>query len=127
MNKLIIAALALGLAGLAGAQAPTPEANARWEAHRQRHVEHLTQALQLTPAQALEVQAIFAEQATARRALHERIRAEREALRTQTDGKLAQVLTAEQQAELAKLRAERQARWHHRRHGRHGHGTPGEG
>jgi Spy/CpxP family protein refolding chaperone len=128
MRTLVIStALALGLATSAFAQAPAASAaptENRGEQRMARHLDRLATELNLTAAQKLQVEAIMAEQHAARRAMHERFRTEREALKADTDGKLAQVLTAEQQAQLEQLRAERRQRWQERRGrgGHHGHG-----
>lgn len=128
MRTLVIStALALGLATSAFAQAPAASAaptENRGEQRMARHLDRLATELNLTAAQKLQVEAIMAEQHAARRAMHERFRTEREALKADTDGKLAQVLTVEQQAQLEQLRAERRQRWQERRGrgGHHGHG-----
>jgi protein CpxP len=125
MRTLVIStALALGLATSAFAQSPAAPTEDRSEQRMARHLDKLATELNLTAAQKLQVEAIMAEQHTARREMHERFRTEREALKADTDGKLADVLTAEQQAKMEQMRAERRERWqeHRGRGGRHGHG-----
>ena len=128
MKTLIVAtALSIGLASAAFAQ-PTPaEHEARAEQRAERHAARLTEQLQLTEAQALEVEAIFAEQGAAQRELHERFRSERKALREQSEARLGQVLNAEQTAKLEALRAERKDRRDGRRHGGRHHGPKSDG
>lgn len=130
MNKLMIATtLALGLAtGFAVAQPTTAERGERtdraerFEQRLDRRVERLTTELNLTPAQAEQVRALFAEQATARHALHKRHREESQALRNEGQVKLGDVLNTEQKAKLDSLMAERRESWHGKRGHRHGHG-----
>lgn len=125
MNKLILAtSLSLALFAGAGVAQSGTDRGDRAQAHAERRAAMLTETLQLTPAQALEVESIMAEQAGAQRELHQRFRSERKALREQGDAQLAQVLSVEQQAQLEQLRAERKARWHDKR--RHGRGPGGE-
>lgn len=122
MKSLFVATvLSLGLAavGVSAQAAPDKTDNRRAE-FAQRRADHLAEKLSLTDAQKLEVQAIFAEQAAAKREMHERFRAEREALRVQGDTKLAAVLSAEQKTQLDAIRAEHKSRWQERR-GRHRH------
>ena len=121
MKTLIVATLlALGLASTAHAETAAGDRQVRAEHRQARHVERMTADLALTGAQKLEVEAIFAELAEARRALNERYRAESRALREAHDAQLGQVLNAEQSAKLAALRAERKAEWRsHGRGGRH--------
>lgn len=121
MRSLIIATgLAFGLATAVFAQEATAPSD-RAEQRAQRRVDHLAEKLGLTEAQKLEVQAIFSEQAAARQEMHERHKAERDALREQGDAKLSQVLSAEQKAQLDELRAERRERWQDRREGKRRH------
>lgn len=106
MNKLLIATtLALGLAtGFAVAQtdkAPSPQQRAeRFERMLDRRVERMTEELNLTPAQALQVRAIFEEQAQARRELMQRHREEMMTLHEQGKARLDGVLNPEQKAKL---------------------------
>lgn len=123
MKPLTIATgLALSVASLAF----SPVALAQGEPSQERierRMDHLAEKLSLTEAQKLEVQTIFSEQATAQRELHERHKAEREALREQGDAKLSEVLSAEQKAQLDEMRAERRERWQERAEKRkRGHG-----
>jgi Spy/CpxP family protein refolding chaperone len=125
MKSLFVAtALALGLAAAGVSAQPATGKTENHGVEFARHrAEFLADKLSLTDAQKLEVQAIFAEQAAAKREMHERFRTEREALRAQADAKLAAVLNAEQKAQLDALRAERKARWEDRRGGRRHHHT----
>jgi protein CpxP len=120
MKKLIIATaitLGMGLTSAAFAQPDTVDREARAQARSERHVERLATELALTDAQKLEVQAIFAEQGTAQREMHERYRAERKALREQADARLGEVLSTEQREKLDTIRAERKENWRGKRHG----------
>lgn len=124
MKNLIIAtSLALGLATVAIAQ-PSPEVRqARAAQFAEQRVERLAEQLSLTPAQKLEVEALFTQQAQARRELAERHRGESQALREQAETQLGQVLTAEQLEQWQAVRSERAAAWEGKRHG-HGRRGP---
>lgn len=126
MNKLMIATtLALGLAtGFAVAQPtaePGAERAARFEQMLDKRVERLTRELNLTDAQALQVRAIFAEQAQARRDLHRRHREESQAMHAQGQLRMDDVLNAEQKTKLEALKAERRDAWKGKREHRRGH------
>src|SRR5690606_5769084 len=127
MNKLLIATtLALGLAtGFAVAQtdkAPSSQQRAeRFERMLDRRVERMTEELNLTPAQALQVRAIFEEQAQARRELMQRHREEMMTLHEQGKARLDGVLNPEQKAKLETLKAERGQAWKDGRAHRRGH------
>lgn len=125
MKNLIIAtSLALGLVSAAIAQPVMDERGARAEQHAQKRLDRMSEELNLTPAQRVEVEAIFTEQAVARREMQQRHRSEREALAEQGKTRLSTVLSPEQQTRLEELRAERKERWEGRRdqrgHKRHG-------
>jgi Spy/CpxP family protein refolding chaperone len=127
MNKLMIATtLALGLAtGFAVAQPETSERSdhtERFEKMLDRRVERMTSELNLTQAQAMQIRVLLAEQSEARRALHARHREESQALRTQGQVRLEDVLNNEQKAKLEVLKAERRAAWEGKREHRRGHG-----
>lgn len=123
MKHLIIAtSLALGLAGAAIAQPPSAEErSARAEQHAQKRLDRMSEQLNLTPAQRLEMEGIFAEQASAHRELRERHRGERQALAEQGKERVASVLSSEQQAQLEQVHAERKQRWSERGGERRGH------
>ncbi len=112
MRHLIIAiSLALGLASTAVlAQPGAEERSARAEQHAQKRLDRMTEQLNLTAAQQIQVEAIFAEQAAARREMHQRHRSERQSLMEQGKARMSEVLSAEQQAQWQEMRAERKAR-----------------
>lgn len=123
MNKLMIATtLALGLAtGFAVAQPPAEQRTERFEQMLDKRVQYLAQELNLTDAQTLNVRAIFAEQAQARRDLYRRHRDESKALHEQGQLRLIDVLSAEQKAKFETLKAERRDAWKDKREHRRGH------
>lgn len=116
MKHLIIAtSLALGLAGVAIAQPPSAEErSARAEQHAEKRMDRMSEQLNLTPAQRLEMESIFAGQSAAQRELRERHRSERQALSEQGKQQIGAVLNAEQQAQLEQMHAERKQRWSER-------------
>lgn len=83
----------------------------------ERHMDKLTQELQLNPEQAQQVQAIMKEQHEKKRALWDQTKGDREQVRSQADAlheetktRLAKVLNAEQMAKLDKMHEERKGK-----------------
>ncbi len=126
MKPFIIAtALALGLASSVQA-APghdRGEHGARSEERAQKRLDHLTQVLNLTDAQQLQIKALMDEQRAARHDLFQRQRDEKRALHEAHKAQLDLILSAEQKARMEEIRAEHRQRFEGKRHGgRHGHG-----
>jgi Spy/CpxP family protein refolding chaperone len=80
------------------------------ESNPDRAVARLTEPLDLTDEQQGQVRQILEERFAERRELRAAHHEEMETLREETEGKLAEVLTAEQMDELRQLREERRAR-----------------
>ncbi|GAB4258280.1 MAG: hypothetical protein Kow0092_05800 [Deferrisomatales bacterium] len=81
-------------------------------------LERLTDRLDLSAEQRDRVEEILEESFARRREMGDAHRQEREALREETDGKLAEVLTPEQMEELRDLRDRRGECWEEGRGGR---------
>lgn len=126
MKPFIIAtALALGLVTTvhAGPGHDRGDRDARSEERAQKRLDHLTEALNLTDAQQLQIKALIEEQRTARHELFQRQRDEKRALHQAHKAELDLILSAEQKAKMAEIRAEQRQRFEGKRHGpRHGHG-----
>lgn len=132
---LAILGLSLALALPATAQpGPMPDSAARHghghgkahnpgQGHSARRMEYLLGQLDLTPAQQLEVQALFGRQHSDRRDLQRSQRERMRQLRGQQRAELAQILSREQMTRLQELRAQARERAHG--HGAAGHGKQG--
>ena len=100
---------------------------------QQRRIDRLAEHLDLTEAQKLEVQALYAEQRSARQDLHQRHRSQMRELRQQHQAELATILSAEQMARYQQMREQfdkRAGAGHgkrgHDRHDRHDRGGEGK-
>ncbi len=122
MKPFIIAtALALGLVTAVQA-APGHERGERGahsEERAQKRLDHLTQALNLTDAQQLQIKALIDEQRAARHDLFQRQRDEKRALHEAHKAQMDQILSAEQKTKMEEIRAEHRQRFEGKRH-RHG-------
>ena len=135
--------LSLALAGAAFAQPVQPSSRVGGSApataaghgpghapaQQQLRLERLAQHLDLTEAQKLEVQALYAEQRSARQDLHQRHRSQMRELRERQQAELALILSTEQMARYQQMREQFDTRAggnHGKRGHRHDHGSAGQ-
>lgn len=135
-SSLILALLLVFLSGVvvgavgyrlytAQPAAATTERRPSPEEFRRRYVEMMKTRLRLTDEQLAQLNAILDETRELFKKYEEKSRAEKQAIRDHQIAKINAMLTEEQRAEYAKIRAEREAK--RRQMEKEHHGPPGPG